>query len=95
VRLFWTPAAFEDLRCLYEYIQLDNPAAAKEQAKRIVSHVEQHLPRMPQIGRVGRISGTRELPIPETPYLVAYRIREGTIRILRVLHGAQKWPKRM
>jgi len=28
----------------------------------------------PEIGRPGRIEGTRELVIPRTPYIAAYRI---------------------
>jgi plasmid stabilization system protein ParE len=46
----------------------------------------------PEIGRPGRIEGTRELVIQRTPYIAAYRIDGETVRILRVLHGAQEWP---
>ena len=48
----------------------------------------------PEMGRRGRVLGTRELVIASQPYLVAYRIRGQTIHILAVLHGAQKWPDR-
>ncbi|WP_341866191.1 hypothetical protein [Paraburkholderia hospita] len=30
-----------------------------------------------------------------TPYIAAYRITGDTLRILRVLHGAQQWPDEM
>jgi hypothetical protein len=40
----------------------------------------------------GRIDGTRELVIPRTPYVAAYLVDADTVRILRVLHGAQMWP---
>jgi addiction module RelE/StbE family toxin len=46
----------------------------------------------PEMGRPGRIEGTRELVISRTPYIAAYRIAGDTVRILRVLHGAQQWP---
>jgi len=46
----------------------------------------------PASGRVGRIAGTREVVINGTPYVAAYAITETTVRILRVLHGAQEWP---
>jgi toxin ParE1/3/4 len=49
----------------------------------------------PEIGRRGRIEGTRELVIPRTPYIAAYRIERETVTILRVLHGAQEWPEEM
>jgi plasmid stabilization system protein ParE len=47
------------------------------------------------MGRPGRIEGTRELVISRTPYIAAYRIVGNTVRILRVLHGAQQWPDEM
>jgi len=40
-------------------------------------------------------TGLGELVIRGTPYLVAYRIVGKTIRILRVLHGAQLWSDEM
>lgn len=43
----------------------------------------------PQIGRAGRESRTREFPIPGTPYLLVYRIRDAALEIVAVLHGAQ------
>ena len=42
--------------------------------------------------RPGRVAGTRELVITGTPYVAAYAVTAETIRILRVLHGAQRWP---
>lgn len=44
------------------------------------------------MGRLGRVHGTRELVIPGTPLLIAYRVRKDGIRILAVLHGARRWP---
>ena len=49
----------------------------------------------PEIGRPGRIDGTAELIIQRTPYIASYRIAGKTIRILRVLHGAQIWPQEL
>ena len=42
--------------------------------------------------RPGRVQGTRELVVPATPFIVVYRIEATGVVILRVLHGAQKWP---
>ena len=46
------------------------------------------------MGRSGRVEGTRELVISRTPYLVVYRFEEvaDQILIVRLLHGAQRWP---
>jgi toxin ParE1/3/4 len=37
-------------------------------------------------------SGTRELVISRTPYIVAYTVLADEIVILDVQHGAQEWP---
>jgi toxin ParE1/3/4 len=46
----------------------------------------------PELGRAGRVPGTRELVIPSTPYLIPYRVRGQRIDILRVFHGRRRWP---
>jgi toxin ParE1/3/4 len=46
----------------------------------------------PESGRFGRVRGTYELVIVRTPLIMVYRIESDTITILRVLHGAQRWP---
>jgi toxin ParE1/3/4 len=46
----------------------------------------------PKAGRAGRMDGTRELSVSGTQYLLIYAVREETVEILRVLHGAQQWP---
>ena len=51
-----------------------------------------NLAEFPEMGRVGRVRQTRELVIPRSPYIAVYRIGGGTIRILRILHGSQRWP---
>src|SRR5262249_44206861 len=45
---------------------------------------------LPNRGRPGRITGTRELIFP--PYVIVYRINLQTVEILRIYHGAQDWP---
>jgi len=47
----------------------------------------------PMSGRAGRVPGTRELVIANTPFLVAYAIDQAHIVILAVYHGAQRWPE--
>ncbi|WP_018265676.1 type II toxin-antitoxin system RelE/ParE family toxin [Methylosinus sp. LW4] len=39
-----------------------------------------------------RIFGTREFVVAGTPYLVPYRVQNEAIHILRVYHGARRWP---
>jgi toxin ParE1/3/4 len=93
VRLKWTLAASRDLDSVEQYIRRSNPAAAVETVLEIVRHVEM-LAGHPGLGRPGRVGGTRELAIAGLPYLVAYLHRGDTVTVLRVLHGAMKWPAR-
>jgi toxin ParE1/3/4 len=44
------------------------------------------------MGRPGRVTGTRELVISGTPFVVIYRLQEQSIEVLRLLHSAQQWP---
>ena len=69
------------------FIARDNPAAAARVVEAITSTVEL-LARHPALGRPGRVEGTRESVVPDTPYLVPYRVRGRAVEILRVFHGA-------
>ena len=91
--ILWSPEAIGDLVSLRAYIAEDDPAAARGVVLHIIHNVEQLLPNHPQMGRPGRVPGTRELVIPKTPFLVPYRLQRNTIQILRVHHGARRWPE--
>ena len=92
--LKWLPTAKQDFEDIVEYIAADNPIAAIEQGDEIEEQIFL-LTSHPKIGRPGRVKGTRDLVIVRTPYIAAYRIKGKTIQILRILHGAQRWPKRI
>ncbi len=94
MQLKWSEHAISDLEALRSYIEKDKPKAAKGVVKRILRKTEM-LADQPGIGRPGRIPGTRELVISETPYIVPYRIRKGCVELLRVLHGAMRWPEKL
>ncbi len=93
MNILWSPEAIEDLNSLRAYIAQDNPSAARAVVLQIMQSVEQLLPNNPQMGRPGRIPGTRELVIPKTPFIVPYRLERNVIQILRVYHGARRWPE--
>lgn len=87
----WLDDAIHDLQALRQYIAQDNPSAATKVAKRILNSVKL-LSEQPGIGRPGRVHNTRELIIPQTPYIIPYRVKDGAIEVLRVLHSAMQWP---
>lgn len=94
MRLEWSTFAMADRNAIFDYIEADSSKAAVAVDDRIKEQVET-LAQFPASGRPGRIEGTRELVISRTPYIVAYRINANTVRILRVLHGSQRWPDDM
>lgn len=94
MRIAWLPVAERDRGSQIDYIAERNPWAAIDVGDAIeaaVSRLADH----PHSGRPGRIKGTRELVITGTPYVIAYRVERHTVLILRLLHGAQRWPSRL
>jgi toxin ParE1/3/4 len=94
MKVLWAPQAIEDLRELRAYIAKDDPAAARKVALHIVRSVETLLPNHPEMGRAGRVPGTRELVIPKTPFILPYRVHDEMVQVLRVYHAARRWPHR-
>jgi plasmid stabilization system protein ParE len=73
----WSAYAWADRDAIFNYIEADSPPAAITVDNRIREQIETLL-RFPQIGRPGRIQGTRELVISRTPYVVPISSR-GTL----------------
>ena len=84
--------AVDDLDHIAGYISQDNPEAARRTVRRLWTAVKS-LAEQPEMGRPGRVHGTRELVVSDTPFVVPYRVVGSEIEILRVLHGARDWPK--
>ena len=87
MRVRWLKQAIRNLEAEADYIARDSPAAAQSTLSKIERAVAL-LATQPALGRPGRVSGTRELVVPGTPYIVPYRVRKGTVEIIRVLHAA-------
>ncbi|WP_206611707.1 type II toxin-antitoxin system RelE/ParE family toxin [Acidithiobacillus sulfuriphilus] len=91
-RLVWRPMALEDREAIMDYIAQDNPAAAVELDDEFEAKAEQAR-EQPKLYRAGRMKGTREIVVRPN-YMMVYRIEDDTVTVLRVLHAAQKWPKK-
>ena len=91
MRVRWLRVALANLNAEAKYIARDNPAAAARVVRAIELAVEL-LPGHPAMGRAGRVPGTRELIVPDTPYIIPYRVCRSAVEILRVFHAARKWP---
>jgi len=89
--LHWTRRALQNLEQEADYIAKDDPDAAVLVMTRIHDAITL-LQSNPELGRAGRVAGTRELVVPKTRYLIPYRIRGEQIQILRVFHTSRKLP---
>ena len=89
----WSPRAIGHLADLRAYIARENPAAAGRIGLTLLAAVER-LATLPNLGRPGRVSGTRELVVSGTPYVIPYRLRGDRLEVIAVFHGRQRWPSR-
>ncbi len=95
MKVRWSQLAVEDMQALRAYIGEQNPVAAQKMAQTIVSNVNKLLPGNPELGRPGRVPGTREFVIAQTPFIVPYRVRSQMIHVLRTYHAARFWPEKL
>lgn len=91
MQLRWSEEAADDLERITNHLFEQTPPHAPE-VVRTIYQAPATLLQFPHRGRLGRKEGTRELVLSPLPYIVVYRISDDAIHILRILHGAQKWP---
>jgi len=91
MKVVWSRRAIRHLIHLRAYIAGDSERNAALVAKRILEAVDLLLTH-PEIGRPGRVLGTRELVLPDTPYIIPYRVRRERLELIAIFHGRQKWP---
>ena len=94
MKIRWTKKAAKNLEQLENYIARDKPKAAIATIVKILRAVE-CLAQYPQLGRAGRLHDTRELIIPNLPFIIPYRIKDNYVEILRVLHSTTQWPEKL
>jgi toxin ParE1/3/4 len=92
MKVRWTAPALRDLEAIGDTIARDNPTAASRVVARVLHRVEM-LGEHSHLGRPGRVPGTRELVITDTPFIVPYRVREKDVEVLADFHGARQWPE--
>ena len=94
MKIKWLRKALDNLEQEAAYISRENPAAAGDVVYRIHKIVAL-LAENPALGHPGRLPDTRELVVPETRYIIPYRVRTRLqqIEILRVFHVSRKPPQ--
>ncbi|WP_323813600.1 type II toxin-antitoxin system RelE/ParE family toxin [Cellvibrio sp. NN19] len=95
MQIKWLEKALQNLDEEASYIAQNNPQAAAQVMQRIYEAVSA-LRENPALGHPGRIHGTRELVVPDTRYLIPYRVKIELqqIQILRIFHTSRKPPRR-
>ena len=91
MQIKWLTRALANLDEEAAYLSKESPQVARD----FVLCIQESVARLkdhPNLGRPGRVAGTRELILTRFPYILPYRVRSGSIEILRVFHGARKWP---
>ena len=87
----WEEEAGADLQRNIERYAQDDPFPAWRVYQEVLERAE--ILDDPPLGRPGRVAGTREFVVTGTPFILVYQAQGGDVRILRVLHGAQRWPE--
>lgn len=92
MKIEWSSQAYTSLVAIFDYIAKEDYNAAAN----LLDHVESatsSLIKHRGLGRPGRVTGTRELILADSPYIVVYQVTQDNVFILDVLHGARKWPE--
>ncbi len=88
-----TRRAEADLQKVFTYISTDGLKPAGVVVTRILQSIAM-LEAFPNLGRTGRVRGTRELSVARLPYYVVYRLLSDTeIEVIAILHHRQQFPE--
>jgi toxin ParE1/3/4 len=91
MKLRWTREAADDLELIADHLIQQVPERAGDLI-RALYEAPHSLLTFPHRGRPGKKPGTRELVMSPLPYLVVYQVRGEVAVVVRLLHGAQRWP---
>ena len=87
MRIRWTVPAADDLQSIKNYLQQHYPHFAEPTLRAIYQSIRL-LKTLPNRGRTGHRSGTRELALTPLPYVVVYSVKADAVEILHIYHGA-------
>jgi addiction module RelE/StbE family toxin len=91
--LRWTRGAADDLQRIADHLIERAPTRAGDLVRTLYD-APRSLLTFPSRGRSGKRAGTRELVLSPLPYVIVYQVRGDQVIVVRILHGAQRWPPR-
>jgi toxin ParE1/3/4 len=91
VRISWTTGAIRQLDRIHAfYAELAPHAAAKLYQK--IQAATQRLEMFPESGRLSSDGAFREVIVPGCDFIVAYRVKDDAVEIIRVYHARRMLP---
>jgi toxin ParE1/3/4 len=84
--------AKRDLDEAFAFIELDDPASAKNVARLLMKSIRL-IAENPSIGRPSADKRVREWSVPGLPYVIPYKIKDATVQIIRVYHTRRSRPE--
>lgn len=91
MRVVWTPEAEQDRADIWGYIAADSPSAAARMDQ-LFSDAVARLADFPNLGRTGKITGTREL-IPHESYRLVYQVEGENFWCIQLAGGRRQKSK--
>jgi len=88
MRLIYSGDAVRDLDQIWEFLAPRSLLGAQHVLEAIQA-AARRLKQFPDLGRVGQDVRTREMVLPDYPYLLVYRVEDTNLIILRVYHAAR------
>ena len=90
MKVEWTDASIADRTAIFDHIEADNPRAAADLDDVFVA-AARLLRQHPEMGRPGKVPGTREL-LPHRHYRLVYAVTQDAVQILAIAHTSRQWP---
>lgn len=90
--LLWHQRAVDSLADISNDLARDDAAKANALELRIRAAVEQ-LGQFHGAGTVGRVKGTREVPVAGHPYVIVFRPQGQDVQVLALQHTTRQWPE--
>ena len=92
MKVLFNEAARDDIASIHDYIHQHNPTAAARVTLSIQTSTNR-LGSFPYSGRTGGVEGTREVVVPQLPYIVVYVITPDHVEVIAVFHAAENRPR--
>jgi toxin ParE1/3/4 len=91
MRVYIREEGEDDIADIFAWVAKEDPITATHVVGRVLEQINRlHVDSLSEMGRLGRVAGTRELI--EHPYIIVYRIlsEANEIHVLAVVHGARR-----